>query len=93
MARKNWFIGKSQEWLEAELSKAQSDLSSGKTLSGWGQGGDSASKQVQATAKERITELLYSLSLIDSETYAPESVIGQSVTGLNFSGCATVEQT
>lgn len=85
MARKNWFIGKSQEWLEAELNKAQSDLAAGKTLTGWSQGGDSASKQVQLSAQERITELLYSLSQIDGETYPIDSIIGNSITGVDFS--------
>ena len=86
MAQKNRYIGKSREWLETQLSKAQDDKAAGKTLTSWGQGGDSATKQVQSTPDERIDDLLYSLSILYPDTYEPTSTVGNNVTGLDFSG-------
>jgi hypothetical protein len=42
----NYFIGKSQAWLEAELAKAQAEYAEGKSLVQASGGDASASKQL-----------------------------------------------
>lgn len=70
----NPFIGQSREQLETWLTSAQADLAAGKTLSSYGAGDSSASKQVQMTPLERIEKLLYALYLIDPDTYPLTSI-------------------
>ena len=69
-----YFLGRSQEWLEAQLQQAQEDLAAGKTLSSWGNAGDSASKQIQISAHERIRMLLNDLNAIDPDNYPSTSI-------------------
>lgn len=70
----NPFIGQSREQLETWLASAQTDLAAGKTLSSYGSGDVSGSKQVQMTPLERIEKLLYALYLIDPDTYPLASI-------------------
>ncbi len=65
----NYFAGKTQIWLEAELEKAQADMSSGKTITSVSSGDVSSGKMVQVDVKERIEKLLYALYLLDDTTY------------------------
>ena len=69
MARRNWFVGKSQAWLEAELAKAQQDLSAGSASTGGTEGDAAFTEEVAWNPRERIYALLYSLHLLDPTTY------------------------
>jgi hypothetical protein len=78
--RRRWFIGKSQAWLEAELSKAQDDLAAGTTNIG-GQAGDSSfTEQQTMDPQQRIDALLLELTYVAPETYPPASIRGKRVT-------------
>jgi hypothetical protein len=86
--RRRWFIGMSQEWLEARLLEARQDLASGTTNIG-GTAGDSAFTELQNwSPTERIDALLYELSIVDPDTYPPADVVGKRVTkGVFWPSC------
>jgi|GEM_PF-1344828 len=68
------FIGRTQAWLEAELAKAQEDLASGKTTTGWGAGDRNASKKSEASAAKRIQLLRFELYHLNPTAYPKASV-------------------
>lgn len=70
----NPFIGRSQEWLESELEKAQEDYAAGKTTSSINAGDAGSSKVVQLTPEQRIRLLLKALNLLDSTLYPDSSI-------------------
>jgi len=85
MARR-YFHGRSREWLEKQLEKAQNDLASGKTLVSWGEGDSSGSKQVQSSPQARIDMLLNDLTIIAPEDFAADDVLPITEARPNFSG-------
>jgi hypothetical protein len=80
----NPFIGRDQEWLEAELRLAQDDFAKGKTMTSVNAGDTGNTKQVQMSPQERIGFLLKALAILDPETYPPESVIRNTITRVAF---------
>jgi hypothetical protein len=80
----NYFIGKSQPWLEAELAKAQAEYAEGKTLVQASGGDASASKQVSMSLERRIQQILKALYILDPVTYPAEDVIPVRVTRASF---------
>lgn len=71
----NYYIGKSQAWLEAELEKAQAEFAAGKVVTGASAGDASTNKQVSMSLERRIQQILKALHLLDPDTYPAESVI------------------
>lgn len=69
MARRRWFIGKSQDWLEEQLSKAQDELAAGAASTGGTEGDASFTEQVISNPQDRIDALLYELHCIAPDTY------------------------
>ncbi len=69
-----YFPGQGQQWLETRLKRIQEDLASGKTLTSWGAGGDSASRQVQTDGLAVQRMLLNDLYILDPETYPLDSI-------------------
>jgi len=65
----NYFIGKSQVWLEEQLASAQADAAAGKITTSVTTGDLSTGKQVQDDIATRIQRLLYALYLLDPTTY------------------------
>jgi len=70
----NPFIGWTQPELESALKDAQQEFAEGKSLTIVSAGDGSASKQIQATAMERIRKIYISLNALDPATY-PKSAI------------------
>jgi hypothetical protein len=81
----NLFAGKSQSWLEAELAKAQADLSAGKTVTSVTSDGSSTGKLVQVSAVERIKLLLAALNKIAPDSYPWKDAVSTSRTRAVFS--------
>jgi hypothetical protein len=69
MARRRFFIGRTQEWLEAELLKAQEDLAAGTTSTGGSEGDSSFQEMAHVNPGDRIDALLYELSFVDPAKY------------------------
>lgn len=69
-----YFPGKSQEWLEDQLDSCLEDLASGKTLTSWGNAGDSASKQIVSNPMERRRMLLWDLYQLAPDIYPIDSI-------------------
>jgi hypothetical protein len=65
----NYFIGKSQAWLEEQLSSAQADAASGKTTTSVTTSDLSTGKVIEVDVGTRIERLLYALYLLDPITY------------------------
>jgi hypothetical protein len=65
----NYFIGKSQVWLEEQLASAQADAAAGKITTSDTTGDLSTGKVVQDDITTRIQRLLYALYLLDPTTY------------------------
>lgn len=80
----NYFIGKDQAWLEAELAKAQADFSAGKTLVSVHAGDVSSAKQVQVDVRVRMEQLLYALYLLDPVKYPADQIRRTTVTVARF---------
>ena len=80
----NYFIGKSQAWLEAELAKAQAEYAEGKSLVQASGGDASASKQLAMSLERRIQQILRALHLLDPATYPADSVIPVRQTRASF---------
>jgi hypothetical protein len=86
MARRRYFIGQTQEWLEAQLSIAQADLAGGTTNTGGSEGDSSFQEQVGASPQERIDMLLWDLFCLDPSKYPREDVALPRVTRGVFRG-------
>lgn len=86
MARRRYFIGRSQEWLEAELAKAQEDLAAGTTSTGGSEGDSTFQEQASSTPQDRIDNLLYELSFLDPAKYPRADVVGRKTVRAVF-GC------
>ncbi len=69
MARRNYFLGKTKEWLEEQLSLAQDDLAAGVTNTAGQEGESQFTNEVAKSPQERIDDLLYSLYRIDPVAY------------------------
>ena len=80
----NYFIGKSQAWLEAELAKAQAEYAEVKSLVQASGGDASASKQLAMSLERRIQQILRALYLLDPATYPADSVIPVRQTRASF---------
>lgn len=70
----NYFIGRSQEWLEKQLAARQQELAAGKTVTSVTAGDTSAAKTTQLSIIECIRMLLQALSLLDVATYPVASI-------------------
>lgn len=67
----NLFVGKSQGWLEEQLSLAQDDLAAGGTLTSGGVGEVNFTQEQKLRIEQRIANILHSLSLNFPEKYPP----------------------
>jgi len=65
----NYFIGKSQSWLEEQLASAQADAASGKTTTSITTSDLSTAKVIESDVSTRIERLLYALYLLDPINY------------------------
>jgi len=65
----NYFIGKSQAWLEDALASAQADAAAGKTTTSVTTSDLSTGKVIQVDVRTRIEWLLYALGLLDPVNY------------------------
>ena len=65
----NYFVGKTQAWLEAELAKVQADIAAGKTITTASSGDVASGKMVETNAKARFDQLYYALYLLAPTTY------------------------
>jgi hypothetical protein len=81
----NPFLGKSQEWLETELSNAQRDFSRGKATVGATSADMSIRSEVEISLTQRIQLILRALNRIDPTTYPIEQISPISATKAVFS--------
>lgn len=65
----NYFAGKTQAWLEAELAKVQADLAGGSATLSAGSGEVNRAVSIQADAQVRYQRLYYALYILDPDTY------------------------
>ena len=84
MTRMNYFIGKSQAWLETELDKCQADYAAGKTTVSVSAGDATTGKQVSMSLERRMQQILKALHILDPVTYPASSVIPQRQTKAAF---------
>jgi hypothetical protein len=69
MSAINYFIGKTQAWLEAELAIVQEDIAAGKTLVSWGAGESTAVNVRQVSLQTRWEMLYRALNELDPDNY------------------------
>ena len=69
-----YFPGRGIQWLQARLERIQEDIAAGKTLTSWGSGGDSASRQVNTDPLAVQRMLLNDLNIVAPATYPVESL-------------------
>lgn len=67
----NLFVGKSQSWLEEQLSLAQDALAAGGDVVSGGVGEVNFTQDQKIRLEHRITNILKSLSLLDPTKYPP----------------------
>lgn len=78
-----YFVGQSQEWLEARLREVNEELASDKTVIGWSEGGSSASKlKGNSSPMQRRNMLLHDLNILDSETYPLDQIAPRTSVGV-----------
>jgi hypothetical protein len=65
----NYFAGKSQSWLEGELTKVVSQLSAGKVIISAGSGDVNSQSMVESDLTARYDRLYYALYLLAPTTY------------------------
>jgi len=65
----NYFIGKSQSWLEEQLASAQAEAANGKTTTSVTTSDLSTGKVIESDVSTRIERLLYALYLLDPASY------------------------
>jgi hypothetical protein len=65
----NYFRGKTQAWLEEQLSSAQADAASGKTTTSVTTSDLSTGKHIEVDAATRIERLEWALYLLDPVTW------------------------
>lgn len=65
----NYFVGKSQTWLETELAKVVSELSAGKVRISTSSGDVSSQSMIEADLTTRYDRLYYALYLLAPSTY------------------------
>jgi hypothetical protein len=82
----NPFVGRSQEWLELELEKAQNAYSSGGLITSSTSGDVSVSRQPDIKSDTRVKQLLRALCRLDPEKYPPEECIPVTETRMTFWG-------
>lgn len=85
----NPFIGKSQDWLETELAKAQDDLAAGKSTISANSGDIGVRNQLDFSLRERIRLILQALSILDSTSYPPASITPSGATKIVFNSSTT----
>lgn len=78
----NYFLGRSQPQLEADLAAAQSDLAAGKQISRATVPGIDVTNAMELTITDRIKFILIALSRLDPVTYPPQ--MQSSITRIAF---------
>lgn len=84
MAAINPFPGKSQAWLEAELSKVLDEQAAGKTILSAQDGDVQGVHQIQTSVAQRKYQLLVALTLVAPSTYPPATTLPKRVTVARF---------
>lgn len=67
----NYFVGRTQAWLENQLAQCQEDLAAGKTRITWGAGESSSGSLKTTSPQQRYADLYFALSVLDPDTYPP----------------------
>jgi len=80
----NYFIGWSQEDLEAELRVAQEDLAAGKATSRAGAGESNTESRIEKTIEDRIRLIFRALNALDPDTYPIDQITPSSVVQVTF---------
>lgn len=80
----NYFLGRSQDWLEKQLRLQQQNLALGKTTTAVGAGDTHSGSAVQIGTVECIRMILAALSILDPATYPPEQVTPVTETRVTF---------
>jgi len=70
----NLFLGKSQEWLEAQLALAQEDFAAGSAMTKAEAGDARTETETNVSSVERIKQLLKALHAIDPDTYPLDQI-------------------
>jgi hypothetical protein len=84
----NFFVGWSQQELEAELRAAQEDLAAGKSTISSQAGEVRSGAAVELSAQERIKLILRALNKVNPEEYPVADVTAITSTRAAFSGAA-----
>lgn len=84
MAAINPFPGKTQAWLEAELSKVLDEQASGKTILSAQDGDVQGVHQIQVSIAQRKYQLLVALTIVAPSTYPPATTLPKRVTAARF---------
>ena len=69
----NPFIGRSLQWLEANIQQAQDDLAAGKNIESVGSGDVRKQERIEKSIESRLMLLLAAASLKDPDKYPPDS--------------------
>lgn len=85
----NYFIGMSQEDLEAALAAARADLLAGKSTVAAASGLVSIKSEIELTPQTRIELIYQALSILDPGTYPPEQINRTNVLRVGFSQTTT----
>lgn len=70
----NYFIGKTEAWLEAQLGLAQEDLAAGRVVTRVSAGDTESGETIEVNVKERIEMLLNALNALNPTDYPASSV-------------------
>lgn len=76
----DFFVGRSQAWLEEKLAEAQEALADGGDIVSGGVGEVNFTREDRIRLPDRIQRILHSLSLRDPEKYPPSVYQGQDRT-------------
>lgn len=80
----NPFIGRSLEWLEAQLEAAQTDLGAGSVVN-YAEAGDAKTQtKIDKSPDERIKLILKALNKIDPDTYPIADITAIDRTRVTF---------
>lgn len=79
-----YFPGKTQAWLETQLSAVLTDLAGGAAITSGGTGDANYSKQIQASAMSRRRMVLHDLNILAPSTYPADVVNGPTRTQARF---------
>jgi len=71
----NYFIGRSQQSLEADLANAQEDLAAGKSVMDASSGDVSKRESMMGSIEKRIRLILQALTVINPTLYPPSQTM------------------